>query len=245
MFSFFSRKNSDPFPFDRLVTDMHSHLLPGIDDGSKDADMSENLVRGLLDLGYSKFITTPHVMASLYPNKRTTIESACNELNRVFSVRGLQVPLRAAAEYMLDEGIDELLDRKEPLLTLHGNLVLVEVSFASPPLHLKEILFNLQINGYQPVLAHPERYAFYHHSPRQLVELKEAGCLFQANLLSFSGYYGASVRDSAQFLAKKNLIDLLGTDLHHERHLDQLRKLTLTPELGKLINEDVLLNKRL
>jgi protein-tyrosine phosphatase len=245
MLSIFSRKKIQPFPFDRLITDMHSHMLPGIDDGSPDVETSVQLIQGLINLGYSNFITTPHVMEDLYPNNPESIGNAFNALKSGIDDPVLAKKFRFAAEYLLDGNVDMLLEKKEPLLTIKDRLVLVEISFASPPLHLREILFQLQISGYQPVFAHPERYGFYHQNPKEYAEIKATGCLFQSNLLSFSGYYGAAVKQAAEYLVQKGLIDLLGTDMHHEKHLQNLQELSLTPALGKLLDDQGVMNHAL
>lgn len=245
MLSFFSRKKSQPFPFHRLVTDMHSHLIPGIDDGSPDIETSELLLKGLLDLGYSHCITTPHIMEDLYPNTPVSIQAAFDRWKVRSEFPALSNYVRPAAEYLLDGNMDSLLEKKESLQVLKNKMVLVEISFASPPIHLKELLFQLQMNGYQPVFAHPERYAFYHQHTKEYTDIKASGCLFQSNLLSFTGYYGSGVKQAAEWLVQKKMIDLLGTDLHHEKHLHHLRELTLTPALSALLDEHGMMNATL
>lgn len=207
--------------FAELKTDLHSHLVPGIDDGSPDLDTSIELITALAGLGYTSIITTPHVMVDLYPNSRERITEGAVAVQHALLERGIDIRFRAAAEYMLDAGFDRLLTTGEPLLTITDNIVLVECSFVSPPLDLKEKLFDLQIRGYRPLLAHPERYAYFHGSG-MYDELKYAGCLFQVNLLSLTGHYGKAVATAAQQLLRKNLVDFLGTDLHHSRHLQAL-----------------------
>ena len=202
---------------------MHSHLLPGIDDGSPSPDVSLQLIRGMTELGYKKLITTPHVMWDIYRNTHETIQAAHKTLTASLKREGISVELHAAAEYYLDEHFVQLLDNNTPLLTLKNNLVLIEFSFISSPFDLKEILFKLQIKGYQPVLAHPERYLYLSSNRGLYDELKDAGCLFQVNLLSLTNHYGKGVTELAQYLIKKNYVSLLGTDLHHERHLDALQ----------------------
>lgn len=206
-----------------IATDMHSHLLPGIDDGSPDVETSIALIRGMMELGYKKFITTPHIMWDIYQNTHETIKTAHTVLKEALKKEKIKVHIRAAAEYFLDDHFDQLLDYNTPLLTLHNNLVLVEFSFVNAPFDLKEKLFKLQMNGYQPVLAHPERYLYFKVNKEFYDSLKDAGCLFQLNLLSLSNYYGKASTELAHYLIKKNYIDLLGTDLHHARHLEALR----------------------
>src|SRR5215831_9331807 len=219
MLSIFRKKYTANVNLSGIGTDMHSHLLPGIDDGAPDIKTSIQLVEGMQSLGYKKFITTPHIMWDMYKNDETIIRTA----QREFYAAQPLVPLKAAAEYYLDDHFDHLLESNEPLLTLKDNLVLVEFSFVNTPINLKEKLFNLQIRGYQPVLAHPERYLYFTTNRKRYDELKENGCYFQLNLLSLSGHYGKPPLELAHYLIKKKYIDFLGTDIHNSRHIELLR----------------------
>lgn len=242
MFSIFKKKQKGSTDLSELVTDMHSHLLPGIDDGSPDTTISGELIAGLKDLGYARFVTTPHIMSDMYRNDRTTISAAHEQLRLSFN-GSAPAPIRAAAEYYLDDHIDELLRKDIPLLTIRDNWVLIEFSFITPPMDLKDKLFSLQIKGYQPILAHPERYTYLSSQKKMYDELKDAGCLFQLNLLSLTNYYGKPVHELANYLVKNNFIDLLGTDLHHHRHLEALRSSThLTDHVKQLLDTGRLLN---
>jgi protein-tyrosine phosphatase len=245
MFSIFKRKsNSLTFPYYLLKTDMHSHLIPAVDDGSQNEDDSLFLIRGMMELGFEKLITTPHVMQDMYPNNRQSIGMGYDEIMRYIPDEEKEKinteTIRFGAEYFLDDHVLELMEKNIPLLTIKDKMVLVEISFASPPMGLREMIFDLQMKGYQPILAHPERYTFYHRTPSAYRELKETGVLFQSNLLSFSGYYGGSVKNAAEFLANEDLLDLLGTDLHHERHLAQLQELPFTPALQKAVGRGLM-----
>ena len=243
MFSIFKKKNS-PHKFDLsgVKTDMHSHLLPGIDDGSADIDQSQILIDGLTDLGLKHLITTPHIMWDMYKNTNEIIQGKEKLLKE--SITG--TPLRAAAEYYLDGYLDDLLQQKSPLLTIQENKVLVEFSFVSMPMNWKDSIFNLQLNGYQPILAHPERYIYLAANKSLYDEFKSLGCLFQLNLLSLTGYYNKTAMDLAHYLVDKKYIDLLGTDLHHSRHLEALRNAGNTmPTISKLLDSGMLLNPSL
>ncbi|MBC8034542.1 MAG: hypothetical protein H7Y03_10375 [Chitinophagaceae bacterium] len=243
MFTFFKRSKPETANFSMLATDMHSHLLPAIDDGSPDPETSLELIRGLIHLGYKKFITTPHVMMDLYKNNSTTIAEAAGILQHQLNKEKLDVVVHPAAEYLIDENFENLLSIKEPLLTLHENYVLVEFSFVSAPLKVQEILFELQIAGYKPVLAHPERYSYLQRNREVFDDLKNAGCLFQLNLLSLTDYYGKGVTELANYLIGKDYYNLAGTDLHHNRHLAGLtnygtayRTILRLIDSGKLLN---------
>ncbi len=234
MFSLFKKKQPEfSGNLSVLKCDMHSHLIPGIDDGSPDLETSVQLIEGLQEAGYEKLITTPHLMFDLYPNSKQTITRGYERLKSELVKRKIKVDLKAAAEYFLDDHFDRLLQQNEPLLTIKDNLVLVEFSFVSAPFDYKEKLFQLQLKGYKPILAHPERYTYLHNKPEKYEELRNAGCLFQVNILSFSGHYGKRVAHMAESLFKLGYIELLGTDLHHHRHLAQLT----SPEIFQKVNE--------
>lgn len=222
MWPLFRKKITIPTGLSGLRCDMHSHLIPGIDDGSPDLETSVRLIRGLMDLGYRKIITTPHVNADIFRNTPAIIRAGLAELTGELARQGIDIQLSAAAEYLMDDHFVEMLDNDEPLLTLQDRLVLVEFSFAVPAMNLKDILFQLQLKGYQPVLAHPERYLYFSANKAWYEQLRDAGCLFQLNLLSFSGHYGRESQQLAEYLVKKRYVDLLGTDLHHDKHLEVL-----------------------
>lgn len=247
MFSIFNKKKRARLDLSGLVADMHSHLLPGIDDGSPDTETSLELITGLQELGYRKFITTPHILWDMYKNDANTIDAAYQELQQAAQQQNnTAVPIKAAAEYFLDEHFDELLENNVPLLTLHKNWVLVEFSFVTTPLNFKDKLFNMQMKGYQPVLAHPERYLYFMSDRKWYDELKDAGCFFQLNILSLAGYYGKASLQLAQYLIGKRYINLLGTDCHHFRHLNTLRNAhNIMEPVSSLLDSGQLLNPSL
>lgn len=243
---FFKKKRGPVVDFSALHADMHSHLLPGIDDGAPDINASSELINGLRDLGFHKLITTPHIMWDMYRNEAKAIRSGMDQLKASLPANDHLPALEAAAEYYLDDHFDSLLEEKQPLLTIKDNLVLVEFSFVNPPFNAKQKLFQLQINGYKPVLAHPERYPYLSGNKKTIDELKYAGCIFQVNLLSLSGYYGRIPFDSAHLLLRSGYVELLGTDLHHARHLHALRNSPqLMPVIESLLDSGRLLNPSL
>src|SRR5690606_14208537 len=205
-----------------LRSDMHSHLIPGIDDGAPDMATSLKLIGGLAELGYKKIYTTPHIMWDMYPNTREDILSRLVDLREAVKDKGLDIEINAAAEYFIDEHFRQLLADKKQLLTIHNTMVLVEFSLANPPMELKDVLFEMQLQGYQPIIAHPERYLYLEHTKNFYDELKDYGCMFQLNMLALGGFYGRSVQEFAQYLAKKDYYNLVGTDMHHVRHLQGL-----------------------
>lgn len=211
------------FPAD--FVDIHAHILPNIDDGSKSMEESVALLRRMHGYGIKQIVCTPHVMESVWETASETIQRQLDALNsHLKRIEFNDITVRAAAEYMLDANFDRLL-KTEKLRTLKDNYILVELSFLIAPVNLYETLFNIQIAGYKPVLAHPERYSYFHNSKDDYLKLKAAGCLFQMNLLSLSSYYGSKVRSVAIHLLKHQLIDFTGTDTHKQQHLDFLEKI--------------------
>lgn len=245
---FFGKKKKELSTVDLswLGADMHSHLLPGIDDGADNYATSIELIKGLQSLGYKKLITTPHIFWELYPNTPEIITERLAKLRLSLQEAGIALDVHAAAEYYIDEHFMEALNKQSPLLTLSGNKVLVEFSMVTLPLDLSQVLFQLQIQGYQPVIAHPERYSYLLGRKDFFDELKEtAGCLFQLNLLSLTGYYGKAVQELAEYLCRKEYYDFAGTDLHHERHLAALQKLGSSATFLRLQESGILKNGEL
>jgi protein-tyrosine phosphatase len=214
--------------------DIHSHLLPGIDDGAKDMDTSIALLLKMASYGIKNFITTPHVLGSVYPNSSEVIKQKLAAVKKELEKREIKgISIQVAAEYMLDGEFSALLDQKD-ILVLKDNYILVEMSYFSAPINLYELLFEIQLKGYKPVLAHPERYNFYHTDFKSYYKLKQAGCLFQLNLLSLTDQYGKGVQKTSEKLLKENLYDFVGTDTHHQNHLELLPKIGTKKTLEKI-----------
>lgn len=232
---FFKKKVSliDIIPED--FVDIHSHLLPGIDDGAKDVEDSIALIEQMASYGIRNFITTPHILGDVYPNTPEIINEKLELVKNELKKRNkTDIKINAAAEYMMDEQFLSLLENDAPLLTLKDNFILVEMSYFSPPMNLYDILFQIQLKGYKPILAHPERYVSYQNSINEYYKLKKAGCLFQLNLLSLTQNYGKGVFKTTEKLLKENLYDFVGTDAHHLGHLILLKEISTTKTLDKI-----------
>jgi protein-tyrosine phosphatase len=198
--------------------DIHSHLLPGIDDGARTFEQTLGLVQALQGFGVSQFVTTPHIMHQVWDNTKESILSLKDQTISELEKNDISVTFRAASEYLIDNQFVKLFQTGE-LLTLKDNYVLVEMSYMNAPIQLYNILFDLQVAGYIPVLAHPERYTFYHNNFDEYVKLKRVGCLFQLNLLAVVGYYGKEIAKTAEQLLEKGMYDFVGSDVHHSKHI--------------------------
>ncbi len=220
--------------------DIHSHLLPGIDDGAKTFEDTLRLTRAMQDMGIQELITTPHIIQHVWDNTHETILTKKKSTQEELKRNGIVTPFRAAAEYLMDDRFVELF-KSEQLLTLKDNYVLVEMSYINAPIQLYSILFDLQVAGYIPVLAHPERYLFYHNNFGEYEKLKRAGCLFQLNLLSVVGYYGDNIAKIADQLLQKGMYSFVGSDIHHDKHLaafDQKLKIKESKPLQEVIQNN-------
>ncbi|MDO5971106.1 histidinol phosphatase [Flavivirga aquimarina] len=236
MLHFFSKKL---FLKDLLedFVDIHNHILPGIDDGAKNIEESLYLVKKMNELGIKQFIPTPHIMQEFYPNTYDTIGNAYQILLGALNPKLFNnITLNPAAEYMLDSHFESLLERRG-LFTLKKDYVLIEMSYFQAPLNLESILFKIKTKGYLPVLAHPERYTFYHKNLSYYKRLKQLGCFFQLNMLSLSDHYGKNVEKTASYLIEKQLIDFIGTDIHNERHIDKLSNLILNKKATEYLKQ--------
>ena len=240
MLSFFTKKNKVT-DISWLGVDMHSHILPGIDDGAPDVATSLRFVKSLQDLGFHQLICTPHIYKELYPNTIGTISTAQTFLQDALNKAAVSIKLSAGAEYMIDQDFT-LEDELSPLDQKH---LLIEMSYLNESPGISKTIFDIEIKGYKPILAHPERYTFYFKDKSRLKRFKEKGCLLQLNLLSVLGYYGRDVKQLAEFLLKEKMYDFAGTDLHHDRHLSTLTEAVQTGKLYDLIGSYGFRNKEI
>jgi len=218
-------------PFAQWGTDMHSHLLPGLDDGAETLVHSLDLLRELRTLGFRKLVMTPHIMGDFYKNTPQGIRAALHTLTQAAAEAGLDdVALECAAEYYLDEWLGRKLADGQELLSFGGDkrYLLFETSYMNEPFNLQATIFELKAAGYRPVLAHPERYVYFYGRFAEIEKLRqEYGVLLQLNLNSLAGYYSPAARQVAEKMIDAGLVDFVGTDTHHLRHTEALATKTL------------------
>jgi protein-tyrosine phosphatase len=224
-----------------LVTDFHSHLIPGIDDGSRTMAESLELIGQFAGLGYTKLITTPHIQDEFYRNTPEIILNGLAQLRQAVAKAGLNIQLEAAAEYLIDDGLENKI-KEGGLLTFGQKHILVEMSYYMEHPNLKSILFQLQIEGYKIIMAHPERYSYWDNKWDRFTELKERGILFQLNTVSVSGYYGPSVKKMAEHFINTGLYDFMGSDVHNQDYMNALQKSRFEKSIGKLMASGKLMN---
>jgi len=227
-----------------LKVDMHSHFIPGIDDGSASMEESLALLRGMEALGYEKVITTPHIMVDVYRNTPRIIKEGLASLREAAKAEGIGLEIEAGAEYYMDEGFYAHL-RSGEVMSIKNKYLLFETSYVSKPLQIEEMIFEIGTAGYIPLMAHPERYRYVSDPQKEYGRFKELGVLFQADLNSFGGYYGRSAKKNVEFLSKNGMIDFLGSDVHHQRHMEALGDLFMSDAYANIFTHNTILNDEL
>jgi tyrosine-protein phosphatase YwqE len=245
MFGIFKKKEPKKeitFDYSSIMVDMHSHVLPGIDDGAQTPQESVALVKKMMELGIKKIIATPHIMADYYKNTPETINGALNVLRDELKKENIDIPVEAAAEHYFDETFEAQVNEKK-LMIMGDNYVLFEFSFISQPPNVTSVVQKIKDLGYKPILAHPERYPYMDID--QFRVLHDWGLQFQLNTVSLTGYYGRESKKLAESLVDNHLIDFISSDMHHLRHAEALKNALTMPYLEKLLFEYPLKNKML
>ena len=231
-----------PLDFSVLKTDIHSHFIPGIDDGSPDMETSISLIKKMQELGYSKVITTPHVMSDFYQNSSETILKSLADVRLELKLQNINMEIAAAAEYYIDFEFEQKIG-KEKFLTFGDNYILVELSFMQAPKNLFDAIFKLQLEDYKVVLAHPERYRYYNQEDYD--NLISRGVLLQINLLSLIEYYSTSIQKKTEQLIANNQVSFIGTDCHNMMHAELYERCQTKKAWHDLANSGKLLNSTL
>jgi len=245
MLKWFSKKKEEdcaPLDFSVLKTDIHSHFIPGIDDGSPDMETSIALIKTMQQLGYKKIITSPHVMSDFYKNTSEIILRGLADVRAELQRQNINIEIAAAAEYYIDFDFEQKIG-KEKFLTFGDNYILVELSFMQAPNFLFDIIFKLQMEGYKVVLAHPERYDYY--DKKDYEELVIRGVFLQINLLSLIGYYSPKIQQKTKNLITLDQVSFVGTDCHNMNHAALYEKCQIQKDWHDLANSGKLLNSTL
>jgi protein-tyrosine phosphatase len=225
-----------------LRVDIHSHLLPGLDDGVKTFDDAVRIITRFQELGYTRLITTPHIISDIYRNTPDSIREKHEELVSILEQKQIDVRIDAAAEYYLDESLLERIESNEKLLTIGDKFLLFETNFLTEPLNLKQFIFLASTKGYKLILAHPERYLYLNNNMEKAADLIDRGVLFQINMNSLTGYYSKQAQAMAAKLIDRGWVHFLGSDCHHYAHIEQLKEIGRNKNFQKALNLPLLNN---
>lgn len=217
----FFRKNKEETFESPLKVDLHSHLIPQLDDGVESMEQSIEIIMEFVALGYKKVITTPHIMSDFFNNSEGKIKAGLSALQREVELKKIPIIIEAAAEYYLDEQLyARISDPNEEFLTFGTNLLLFETSFMNEPFYLKDFIFKIKSRGITPVMAHPERYAYIQANYEMIDDLMNRGVLLQVNINSLNGYYSKEVKKLAERIIDDSKVHFLGSDCHNMKHLE-------------------------
>lgn len=244
MFKFF-KKNSEPIKL-FYNTDVHCHILPGVDHGAQNIDESLALIKEEMEMGISRIICTSHVTEVTFENTKESLKSAYDELKQAVAANGINVELQYSAEYRLDGYWDKEYTAGN-IVPMPGNYLLVENSYQNELLNMDELMYQLQLKRYKPILAHPERYLYYGHNKNRYMRLHDNGVKFQGNILSLTGYFGKDARDNILWLIEEDLLDMFGSDMHNLQHAEVIKDYIKSKEWrriaedldGRLLNDFV------
>lgn len=236
MFNIFSsfKKHNDKLFF---KTDMHCHLVPGVDDGSKDSEMSVYLIKGLAEMGIEHIITTPHVTAHTFENDKSTIARPLAELRKELSEEGIGIRLDQSAEYRIDDFYLNKVLKPCDFMPMPNNHILLESNWLQEPLNLEDIVYETSCKGFQVIFAHPERYKYLNDNYERYEEFHEHNMMFQTNLLSFAGYYGRIPQETAFWLLEHGLVDFIGTDMHNPKFLAAIQEFLKSKTYKKMLDK--------
>ena len=240
--NFFGKKKlKNPISLGPLYADMHSHLIPGIDDGAKSIEESLELITNLHEAGYKKLVTTPHIQQEFYRNSPEIILAGLDNLRDAVATAGIPVSIEAAAEYLVDDGFEEKM-KGGKLMTFGDNYLLIELNYYNPHPDIKNIIFNLQVDGYKVILAHPERYSYWFSDFKKFEELKDRSVYFQINMISLAGHYPDPVKKYAEMFLDKGMAEFLGTDMHNMHYMNSVQNARLEKAVEKAVLSGKLLN---
>lgn len=241
----FNSKKKSFTNFSHIGIDLHSHVLPGLDDGSPSLSESLNMLREMEMMGFRKIITTPHVISDLYPNSREQILGQLYHLLDMIRQENIHIEVEASGEYHMDQDFPGRVEVGEVIPFGKNKYLLIELPFQKPVFPILEILNQTRLSGYEVVIAHPERYVWLMGKRKLYEELKDRGMHFQLNLNSLNGLYGFPAKIAANQLIADGMIEFVGSDAHHAGHLLALQKVLYNRHFEKLVQSGKLLNPSL
>jgi len=227
-----------------VSVDLHSHLIPFIDDGVKDLKQSIKLISHLENMNYKKLIISPHI-SDMFPNSSIIIRKGFNSLKEELLNRNIKIEIEIAAEYYADESFELLLKKGDILSFGKEKYLLFELSYFTLPIDLESLIYDIKLAGYTPVLAHPERYSYFHGSLKKYQDLKKMGVLFQINLVSISNYYSSKITKIVKELILNGMVDFIGSDTHHQAHTKALEEVLSSSLYLKIFKYNTILNDTL
>lgn len=224
------------------MIDLHSHILPGVDDGAEDMKMALEMAQLYVENGYDQIIATPHWIEYGGTTKRSENIEVLASFIRKLEEAGIELKVRLGNEFFITPNLVQYVINQEGATLNNSDYVLVELPMRDYPQYTENVIFDLQLKGYKPIIAHPERYEYFRETPEVLAKLIERGIYTQMNLPSLTGQYGKEVQKSAKVFLEHQMVHFLGTDSHSNRRRSPRVKeaLQLVEEMvGKEMKEEL------
>ena len=240
----FDRFRNAPDPkgtLSALKTDIHSHLIPKVDDGSQSYETSLDCIRKMAELGYKKICLTSHFQTYKFQNDEEDILQRAEALRQKVAENGIEMEFIVGGEYLVDSGFRKRIETNR-FLKMNDLYLLIEFSFNQAILGVSELVFELQKLGHEIILAHPERYIYFHEHPEIPRTLKDQGVFFQSNISSFSGFYGKGTQKECYKYVNNGWTDFLGTDIHNHTYLEALINTCKDKKFRKMLENNEFLN---
>lgn len=248
MLDFLKAKHTKPRPiFESLGIDMHCHLLPGVDDGSQSEAETITCLRIMKEAGFHSVILTPHYQVQKYRNIEEDIVERYNTLQLdLKSSQAGDIPnlVDISGEYRVDTGFQERI-KNNKFLTINNRFLLAEYSLSQQVLGLEQVIFDLQMQNHEIILAHPERYPYFSSVSPTLQYLKDAGVYFQVNVLSLLGFYGPAAKRKGYEMIEQGWVEFLGTDMHNVNYAQALIDCTYDKKIEKLLATTKFMNSQI
>ena len=229
----------------KVKIDMHSHLIPSIDDGSESMESSLEILEYMSRVGYEKIITTPHTISDKYPNSTSTILKGLDGLNRALKDRNIDINIEVASEYYMDDEFINRLNIDDILTIGDDRYILFETSYNFKPIYFEEVVFQMISKGYRPILAHPERYKYISNPKRDFLRFKKLGIYLQLDINSLGGHYGKLAKKHAKIMINLGIVDFIGSDVHYKKQVSFMEKIFTTREYHKIFLKNKILNDTL
>jgi protein-tyrosine phosphatase len=196
------------------MIDFHSHILPGVDDGSRDIEESIAMIKEAKKAGFDKIILTSHYIEDYYKSSVAERKEILEKLKKRVAEEKIDIELCLGNELFITSNVLDLLKKGEICTQCFSRYVLFELPFNNKPLNVLEVINNIKRQGMIPVLAHPERYSYFYKNPEEYNELSQEGVLFQVNFGSLLGQYGSRAEIIARYLIECNMVYFFGSDVH-------------------------------
>ncbi|MBO5478813.1 MAG: hypothetical protein J6A04_03755 [Clostridia bacterium] len=218
------------------MIDIHSHIIPKIDDGSRSFEESYKMFEQAEKAGFTDIIATSHYVEKHYEVDVVKRHAVIEAMNKVIQEKGLNIKIHAGSEIYVTPNIVELIQEKKASTLANSKYVLFELPMNNMINYLDEVVFKIKGSGLIPVIAHPERYSYVQKNPNFVGELIRNGVLFQSNFASISGYYGKTAKKTLIKLLKADMIHFLASDSHNSEKYDKIAE--NIQELEKIISKE-------